>query len=56
MVQEFCGKTSISDATNLIYLKLSGNSTKLADGNSKLGFGKFKPFALLSTVQIIYNH
>ncbi|CAH1768098.1 8223_t:CDS:2, partial [Entrophospora sp. SA101] len=47
---ESVGKTSVLEATNSIYLKLSGNSTKPAHWNSKLGFGKFRPFALLNSL------
>ncbi|CAH1768216.1 9621_t:CDS:2, partial [Entrophospora sp. SA101] len=42
-------KTSILDA-NSIYLRISGNSTKLTDFNSKLGFGKLKSFTLLNSL------
>ena len=38
------------DATTFTYLKLSGNSSKLAHLDSKLGFGKFRPFASLNSL------
>lgn len=47
------GKTPISttfDETSSIYLKLSGNSTKLAHWDSKLGIGKFRTFASLKSL------
>nr|CAG8559721.1 9752_t:CDS:2 [Entrophospora candida] len=44
------GKTSALDETNSICLKLSGNSTKLAHWDSKLGFRKFRPFASLNSL------
>ncbi|CAJ0842379.1 3118_t:CDS:2 [Entrophospora sp. SA101] len=47
---ESVGKTSVLEATNSIYLKLSGNSTKPAHWDSKLGFGKFRPFASLNSL------
>ncbi|CAG8578512.1 10304_t:CDS:2, partial [Acaulospora morrowiae] len=44
------GVPALDALSSNIYLKLSANSTKLANWDAKLGVGKFRPYALLRSL------